>query len=676
MLGKIKSLKYTTLMYSIVFVILIFTIGIMLITSNRASTGGLFDLGDDAIQTLHTSMYNNLNALNEEVLKKLKGDLQILNYKMTAEEGAPYIDHTNTVKIGEMTVPVMREGADPVYTDIELVDTLTKDTGAQATIFQLVDNQLLRIATSVIKEDGTRATGTVITSDSPVYKAIMKGENFFGKAYVVNDWYLTAYAPLYNARKELIGATFVGSVMMNDSTRELISNTKMGKGYFYVYTEAGECLIHPTYGPDENIFDRIPDFKTAGSGLLEYTSSSGREMVSFHEYFQPWGIWLGIEIARDDMLGGLDKKLRNQAVVVGLIAFIVGVLLTYGLVRLINGRVKTIADVAARVGNGDYRVSFDVQSKDALGSLSNSLNDMVASSNEMLTQINDSSEALAAAATELAAIAEQLVSNADETTTVADKSAAHANQVSANMVSIAAASEESATNLNMIASATEEMGATIKEIAENSSRASNTTLQAVETSRRSQAAVTSLGTAAESIGKITETITEISDQTNLLALNATIEAARAGEAGKGFAVVANEIKELAKQTAAATGDIRNAINAIQTQTDTTIGDINEISDVITEVNEIVQGIVSAVEEQSITTNEIVQNVNQASLGISDVNENIASSSAMTHEVSDGVGQVKERSVNVKASSSHVRTAADNLSHLAGNLSMLVSKFKI
>ena len=79
------------------------------------------------------------------------------------------------------------------------------------------------------------------------------------------------------------------------------------------------------------------------------------------------------------------------------------------------------------------------------------------------------------------------------------------------------------------------------------------------------------------IGKVTETITEISAQTNLLALNATIEAARAGTAGKGFAVVANEIKELAKQTTAATEDIKSRIEGVQTSTALGISEIEEVT---------------------------------------------------------------------------------------------------
>ena len=102
--------------------------------------------------------------------------------------------------------------------------------------------------------------------------------------------------------------------------------------------------------------------------------------------------------------------------------------------------------------------------------------------------------------------------------------------------------EESATNANMVAVASEELNSTINEIAKNAENARTVSLAAVEQARDASSHMTKLGQAADKIGKVTETITEISEQTNLLALNATIEAARAGEAGKGFAVVANDIR--------------------------------------------------------------------------------------------------------------------------------------
>ena len=128
------------------------------------------------------------------------------------------------------------------------------------------------------------------------------------------------------------------------------------------------------------------------------------------------------------------------------------------------------------------------------------------------------------------------------------------------------------------------------------------------------------------IGKVTETISEISSQTNLLALNATIEAARAGAAGKGFAVVAGEIKALAQQTATATEDIKSRISGVQNSTSSGIAEIEKISRVIFEVSDIVGSIAAAIEEQTVSTKDIARNIAEASFGVNDVNERIAQSS--------------------------------------------------
>jgi methyl-accepting chemotaxis protein len=181
-----------------------------------------------------------------------------------------------------------------------------------------------------------------------------------------------------------------------------------------------------------------------------------------------------------------------------------------------------------------------------------------------------------------------------------------AEAMSATMNSVAAASEQTATNVNMVASATEEMTATVQEIAHNSEKARTITESAVTQAGSASQKVGELGRAANEISNVTEVITEISEQTNLLALNATIEAARAGEAGKGFAVVANEIKELAKQTAQATQEIKAKIEGIQGSTAGTVNQIEQITGVINEVNEIVGTIATAVEEQAATSREITE----------------------------------------------------------------------
>lgn len=666
----------TTLMFVVILFISLVSVLILSITSINSSHKGLYKLGNEALATVHQSMMNSLDSLNKRIIAKLESDLKYFEFVMMTGSSL-YVDNA-TGKVGDFETPIMMKGTSEIFKDNSFVDEITKETGAKATIFQLVDDKLLRISTSVIKKDGNRATGTYITSDSPVYQTVMRGETFLGKAFVVDSWYLTAYSPLYDMDKEIIGALFVGGLMLNEDVQSLINETKMGPGYFYVYGTKGEFLIHPSLDSNTSIFE-LPDvgpmFSSHKGGRIEYDWQD-KAKVAYVDFYKNWDVWVGIGLNKEDMLGGIDRELITQALMVSVIVLAIGIFLNFILVKLVNGRVQSIARTAAKVGEGDYSVSFDVQSKDSLGDLSNSLNDMVKKSRGVLSEINRSSESLASAATELSAVADQLVSNADQTSVVADQSANNANEVSANMDSVAAASEQSATNLNMIAAATEEMGNTIKEIAENSARASSTTTEAVQSTDRSQQAVESLGAAADSIGKVTETITEISEQTNLLALNATIEAARAGEAGKGFAVVANEIKELARQTADATGSIRDAISDIQSQTNSTITDIGNISTVIGDVNEIVQGIVTAVEEQSITTNEIVENVSQASAGIAEVNENIASSSRMTTEVSEGVVQVQERSTDVTQSSQHVQTAADELSKLAENLSALVAQFRV
>jgi methyl-accepting chemotaxis protein len=156
-------------------------------------------------------------------------------------------------------------------------------------------------------------------------------------------------------------------------------------------------------------------------------------------------------------------------------------------------------------------------------------------------------------------------------------------------------------------------------------------------------------------------ISSIAEQTNMLALNATIEAARAGELGKGFAVVANEVKELARQTAKATGEIGGNITSIQNNTKEAVEAIVQITKVINQINDISSMIASAVEEQAATTGEIGRNVTS-----------VASSSA---SIASNIIYVSETAQNTSEGANNSKLASLQLAQIAVELQALINKFK-
>lgn len=261
--------------------------------------------------------------------------------------------------------------------------------------------------------------------------------------------------------------------------------------------------------------------------------------------------------------------------------------------------------------------------------------------------VAEKANTLSSASEELTAIGQQMGTSAAETS------------VQAGVVS--AASEQVSTNVRSVATSAEEMSATIGEIAKNAAEAASIATKAVHVTNETNQTVKKLGESSIEIGKVIKVITSIAQQTNLLALNATIEAARAGEAGKGFAVVANEVKELARQTAAATEEISQKIEAIQGDTRGAVKAIFEISTIIRQINDIQNTTASAVEEQTVTMNEIARSASEAANGGAEIARNITS-------VSKGTSQ------NAQAANDMLESAKE-LAKLASDLSQVVGQFR-
>ncbi len=255
-------------------------------------------------------------------------------------------------------------------------------------------------------------------------------------------------------------------------------------------------------------------------------------------------------------------------------------------------------------------------------------------------------QSLSAAAGEMEATAKSMTATAEET--------------SSRAMNVASAAEQTTANVETVATATEELATSAGEIGARVQDSANIASKAVDDARRTDETVKTLADRAQRIGEVVKLINAIAEQTNLLALNATIEAARAGEAGRGFAVVAAEVKDLASQTAKATGEIGTQIADIQQATSGAVDAIHGIGSTIGKLHEIATGIAAAVEEQQAATKEIARNVNEASQG--------------TQMVSANIEEVKSGAAQTGSAADQVLTAARELARHSTELGSEVETF--
>ena len=265
-----------------------------------------------------------------------------------------------------------------------------------------------------------------------------------------------------------------------------------------------------------------------------------------------------------------------------------------------------------------------------------------------LESVNKNAQALAEASSHLSATAQQMSANSDETT--------------AQVGTATAAAERVEASIGIMAESAEAMTSSVQEIAKNATEASLVATQAVQVANETSLTVDKLGASSAEIGNVIKVITAIAQQTNLLALNATIEAASAGEAGRGFAVVANEVKTLAKKTAAATEEISTTIAAIQADTRSAVRAIADISGIVSRINGIQASITDSVGKQTSATQAIAQSTAEAARSSGEIMRNITGVSRAAKSTSAGAG--------------NTLTAATELARLAAELNQVVASANV
>ncbi len=428
------------------------------------------------------------------------------------------------------------------------------------------------------------------------------------------------------------------------------------------YRDDFEGLIDVTKKMEEDVNTKILPRAPEIIALAKKISLSGAKEMN------------ATRVKTEEKIASMQKIIIILAIVAIVIGLLIGFVSANQVIKPINTVVDGLKDVAE--GEGDLTSRLDVISKDEIGNLALWFNTFMENLQGMIKDTIKKAEALSNAASELSTLSNMMFKSVDQMTSKTQTVSGSAEEMSSNMNSVAGTMEQASTKVGMVATSAEEMSATISEIAVNSEKARSITHEALERAQIASDKVDELGSEANRVGKVTEVITDISEQTNLLALNATIEAARAGEAGKGFAVVANEIKELAKQTAMATKEIKLNIDGIQNTTGGTVTEIEQILQVINKINDIVSSTAAAVEQQTLTTNEIAGNVADVSQRIQEVNQNVSESNSVSQEIAQDITKVTHSTGEMSDISSQVNSNSNDLNKLSEELREMVARFKV
>ena len=535
---------------------------------------------------------------------------------------------------------------------------------------------------------------TTDLSDRDYIKKAFQGESNMSDVLISKNTHqpmLMMATPVRDAEGKIVAV--LNAHMPATVLSDITANIRYGKGgYSYIIDGQGTLIAHdnhqyilerknfikeaetrPEFLPLANMFRKMINRET---GFQAYSFLGKDRFFGFAPIEgTDWSIAVGA--LRDEALSGVDAQTR-YIVLVTFALLILGAIMVWFLATAITGPIKSGIDELERIKQGDMTRDMPpslCSRKDEAGDLARGIQGMVEALREMLGQISGGVQTLSSSSADLSSVSGQLAARVREMSERANTVAAAAEESSANTVSVSVGMEQMSSSITSVASATEEMSATIGEIASNSEKARSISAEAKQQAGEVSVAMKELGRAAREIGQVTETITSISAQTNLLALNATIEAARAGAAGRGFAVVAGEIKELARQTASATEDIKGKISGIQISTEGAMSNIEKIGGVIEHVSEIVSTIAAAMEEQSAVTRDVAANISQASAGVSDSSEGVAQTAAVSHSIAEDIAKVNDGIGEIGRSGLNVQTSALSLSKLAETFQQMVGRFK-
>ncbi|AZD25257.1 Methyl-accepting chemotaxis sensor/transducer protein [Pseudomonas chlororaphis subsp. aurantiaca] len=510
----------------------------------------------DQLNTFHSTLRESTQRLSGLFEKRFSGGLSL------------HPDQPVTVA-GTQT-PGLHLGDVVLNNNFEEVDEFKQMTAGVATVFVRSGDDFIRISTSLSKQDGSRAIGTLLDHAHPAYQKLMAGQSYVGRALLFERLYMTQYTPVRDSAGKVIAVLFVG-FDYTDAQNAQFDNLKRFRigqtGSLALLDEQHKWLVPPAgvQALEQSATTITELARQPGKG--SFWSDKSEDFYSVAVPFEggPWAVVASMPKAE---IRAVTWSVGTRLVIGSLLAMLLAVGATVWLLRSKLAPLGDLVRQADALGKGDLSARLNVSSQDEIGQLASSFNQMGQALSTMVEHIRRAAEEVNGRAQALSGLSggayEGMEQQSGEISSMAgavEEFSATSLNIADNMGNTERLAQENAQQTRIGRTSMEEASASLEQIA----GALNSTATVINT----------LGQRSEEIGGIVGVITAIADQTNLLALNAAIEAARAGEQGRGFAVVADEVRNLASRTREATDEISGMINSIQQETGNAIATMEQ-----------------------------------------------------------------------------------------------------
>lgn len=275
------------------------------------------------VQTIR-KMFERERALK---LEKVKQDINIA-LKALQESKIEVSSFTNTLTIENQisgvshkaVLPQLKFSATP--NEDSLVNRIAGMTNSSVTIFQKSERGFVRIATNVKRENGKSAKGTYLSNESDVVKTILQGKSFLGRAFVVNNWCLTAYVPFYVA-DSIVGMLYVGTPEKDlDTLKKILSDLRIGKtGYAFVFDSEKDLIIEPEQKlknwANEEVINSIIG-NEQGVRNFKWNGSDVEQILAF-TYYSEFDLYIAATVKSDEETGSAIENIIHNSILAALV---------------------------------------------------------------------------------------------------------------------------------------------------------------------------------------------------------------------------------------------------------------------------------------------------------------------------------------------------------------------